>query len=27
VHDALASLLETDIHALALNARTHDEIS
>jgi BolA protein len=27
VHDALAPLLETDIHALALSARTHDEIS
>jgi len=27
VHDALASLLESDIHALVLNARTPEEIS
>jgi len=27
VHDALAPLLETDIHALALSTRTRDEIS
>ena len=26
VHDALAALLETDIHALALTTRTPDEI-
>jgi len=27
VHDALASLLESDIHALVLNARSPEEIS
>lgn len=27
VHDALAALLETDIHALALNLKAPDEIS
>lgn len=27
VHDALAPLLETDIHALALSTRTRDEMS